>query len=54
MSEEVEEDEHSLEMQMPYIYKVMEQAPKSYKIVPVLVGNLSPKKEDVYGSLFSR
>ncbi|EKX45067.1 hypothetical protein GUITHDRAFT_71667 [Guillardia theta CCMP2712] len=54
MSEEVDEDEHSLEMQMPYIYKVMEQASKSYKIVPVLVGNLSPKKEDVYGSLFSR
>eukprot|EP00960_Hanusia_phi_P039414 753882-Hanusia_phi.AAC.2 len=54
MSEEVDEDEHSLEMQMPYIYKVMEQGSKSYKIVPILVGNLSPKKEDVYGSLLSR
>mmetsp|Transcript_33027 Transcript_33027/g.78242 ORF Transcript_33027/g.78242 Transcript_33027/m.78242 type:complete len:299 (+) Transcript_33027:216-1112(+) len=54
MSERVDSEEHSIEMHLPYIYKVMEGAPHPYTIVPVMVGNLSPEKERQYGVLFSK
>uniref|UniRef100_A0A915PVR6 Protein MEMO1 n=1 Tax=Setaria digitata TaxID=48799 RepID=A0A915PVR6_9BILA len=50
-----EEAEHSIEMQLPYIAKIMEkQSTNSYSIVPVLVGSLSPSKQATYGKIFSK
>ncbi|CAG8485383.1 14347_t:CDS:2 [Acaulospora colombiana] len=48
-----EEKEHSIEMHLPYIYKILEKKIDSIKIVPVLVGSLSPSDEVLYGKLFS-
>lgn len=50
-----EEAEHSLEMQMPFIAKVMEHRPiGSYKIVPILVGSLSTARQISYGKIFAQ
>eukprot|EP00291_Cryptomonas_curvata_P010610 CAMPEP_0172179206 /NCGR_PEP_ID=MMETSP1050-20130122/16483_1 /TAXON_ID=233186 /ORGANISM="Cryptomonas curvata, Strain CCAP979/52" /LENGTH=283 /DNA_ID=CAMNT_0012852051 /DNA_START=9 /DNA_END=857 /DNA_ORIENTATION=- len=50
MSREVDEDEHSLELQCPFIAKTVPGA----TIVPVLVGSLSPDRERSYGAIFAR
>ncbi|GFS28270.1 protein MEMO1 [Trichonephila inaurata madagascariensis] len=47
-----DEDEHSIEMHLPFIAKVMEN--HSFTIVPVLVGSLTTEKESMYGKIFSR
>ncbi|KAJ3195855.1 hypothetical protein HK101_010833 [Irineochytrium annulatum] len=52
MSVEVDEDEHSIEMHLPYIYKVMDG--REFKIVPILVGSISTQKEQLYGRILSR
>lgn len=50
-----DEDEHSIEMQLSFIAKIMEsQGPNSFTIVPILVGSLSTEKEQLYGKLLSR
>uniref|UniRef100_A0A0N5AU17 Protein MEMO1 n=1 Tax=Syphacia muris TaxID=451379 RepID=A0A0N5AU17_9BILA len=56
MDPESEEAEHSLEMQLPFLYKVMEKKVPGtgYKIVPILVGSLSKKQQDDYGQILSR
>jgi AmmeMemoRadiSam system protein B len=54
MSTRNEEAEHSLEMQMPFIAKVMEsRSPGSFKIVPVLVGSLNTSRQQFYGRIFA-
>ncbi|PWA02172.1 hypothetical protein BB558_001696 [Smittium angustum] len=53
MSLEEEEDEHSLEMMVPYLYKVFSTKISSVSIVPVVVGNLDSNKERYYGELFA-
>jgi MEMO1 family protein len=50
----VDENEHSLEMQLPYIAKVMEDYKDQFTIVPVMVGSLSPAKEELYGEIFAK
>nr|XP_032804521.1 protein MEMO1 isoform X3 [Petromyzon marinus] len=54
MSVEVDEDEHSIEMHLPYIAKVMESRRDDFTIVPVLVGSLNESRECEYGRLFSK
>jgi AmmeMemoRadiSam system protein B len=54
MSVEVDEDEHSIEMHLPYVHKVMSAAQHKYAIVPVLVGSLTPEREAFYGSIFAK
>ncbi|XP_046546152.1 protein MEMO1-like isoform X1 [Haliotis rubra] len=54
MSLDTDQDEHSLEMQLPYIAMVMESRRGDFSVVPVLVGSLSPEKEQYYGNVFSR
>uniref|UniRef100_A0A914VQV5 Protein MEMO1 n=1 Tax=Plectus sambesii TaxID=2011161 RepID=A0A914VQV5_9BILA len=55
MEPKSEEAEHSIEMQLPYIAKVMEsRRPDSWTIVPVLVGSLSSAKQAQYGKLFAK
>lgn len=49
-----DEDEHSIEMQLPYIARVMNSRRGEFTIVPVLVGALSPEKEHYYGRIFSK
>ncbi|CAM1308751.1 MEMO1 (predicted) [Pycnogonum litorale] len=49
-----DEDEHSIEMHLPFIAKIMEQYKDSFTIVPVLVGSLSNDKEAHYGRIFSK
>ncbi|KAL3183539.1 hypothetical protein MRX96_033647 [Rhipicephalus microplus] len=48
----VDENEHSLEMHLPYIAKVMEN--QEFTIVPIIVGSLSPENEAFYGRLLSK
>ena len=54
MSQNVDEEEHSIEMHLPYVAKVMEAQRDRYTIVPILVGALSEEKEVFYGKLLSK
>nr|CAG4636357.1 EOG090X09ZA [Eubosmina coregoni]SVE69936.1 EOG090X09ZA [Eubosmina coregoni] len=53
MNLETDEDEHSIEMHLPYIAKVFSDH-RDFSIVPILVGSLSPEKEAQYGKLLSK
>ncbi|CAL1546097.1 unnamed protein product [Lymnaea stagnalis] len=53
MSLNTDEAEHSIEMHLPYIAKVMESRRGQFTIVPILVGSLSPDKEMKYGQILS-
>ena len=48
-----DEEEHSLELHLPFIAKVMENYADQYTIVPIVVGHLSAKHEEIYGELLS-
>uniref|UniRef100_A0A8C6MI41 Protein MEMO1 n=1 Tax=Nothobranchius furzeri TaxID=105023 RepID=A0A8C6MI41_NOTFU len=54
MSVQTDEDEHSIEMHLPYTAKAMESHKDEFSIVPVLVGALSESKEQEYGKLLSK
>jgi len=47
-----EENEHSLEMQLPYIKLVFGE--RNFKIVPIMVGNLNESAEEYFGQIFSK
>jgi len=51
MDIQTDEDEHSMEMHLPYIRKIFEG--KDIAIVPILIGAISATKEDTYGKLLS-
>lgn len=53
MDMKTDEEEHSIEMHLPYIAKVMEEFKDNFTIVPILVGSLNPEQEDLYGSLLA-
>jgi len=46
LASDTEEEEHSLEMQLPYIRHAY--AGKDISLVPVLVGQLQPRQEEAY------
>ncbi|VDD79829.1 unnamed protein product [Mesocestoides corti] len=48
-----DEEEHSIEMQFPYIAKIMEAHAENFTVIPVLVGSLSFSKEKLFGEIFS-
>ncbi|KAL3874656.1 hypothetical protein ACJMK2_037638 [Sinanodonta woodiana] len=54
MNVDTDEDEHSIEMHLPYIAKVMESRKGHFTVIPVLVGSLSAEKEQIYGRIFSK
>nr|CAG4643369.1 EOG090X09ZA [Ilyocryptus agilis] len=61
MSLETDEDEHSIEMHLPYIAKVFEKYGclkkldhRDFTIVPILVGSLTPDRETQYGRLLAK
>ncbi|KAL1951992.1 hypothetical protein VTO73DRAFT_1141 [Trametes versicolor] len=51
MDQQTDEDEHSIEMHLPYVRKVFEG--KDISIVPVLVGAINYDKEVTYGKLLA-
>lgn len=55
MSLNRDEQEHSIEMQLSYIAKVMSpKGQNNFKIVPILVGALSNESEALYGKLLAK
>ncbi|KAJ1887025.1 hypothetical protein LPJ66_009332 [Kickxella alabastrina] len=53
MSRDVDEDEHSLEMHLPYIFKMFERQIDRVSLVPILVGSLRFDGEQYYGELLA-
>ncbi|KAJ1759201.1 hypothetical protein LPJ58_002396 [Coemansia sp. RSA 1591] len=53
MSTRVDQDEHSLEMHLPYIYKVFESRIEQISLVPIMVGSLAFETEQKYGKLLA-
>ncbi|TPX39194.1 hypothetical protein SeMB42_g06417 [Synchytrium endobioticum] len=54
MDIDVDENEHSLEMHLPYIHKIMQgKTNGSFTIVPILVGGISTAKESMYGRILA-
>ncbi|TMW48852.1 hypothetical protein DOY81_006046 [Sarcophaga bullata] len=53
MDMKTDENEHSIEMHLPYIAKVMEEFKDHFTIVPILVGSLNPDQESLYGRLLA-
>jgi len=54
MSLNTDEKEHSIEMHLPYVAKVMENYRDDFTIVPILVGGLSTAKERQYGRVLAK
>jgi hypothetical protein len=54
MNGQVDEDEHSLEMTLPFIAKIMEDYKNNFTIVPIMVGSLTPEKEAKFGGILSK
>ncbi|KAF2818761.1 UPF0103-domain-containing protein [Ophiobolus disseminans] len=57
MSRSVDEEEHSLEMHLPYIYKMLslknpsfQSSPASVPLIPIMIGNTSTATETSLGS----
>lgn len=50
---EDDEREHSIEMQLPYLAKVMEEFKERFTVVPIVVGSLDREAEARYGRIFS-
>ncbi len=57
MSKKADEDEHSMEMHLPYIYKMLSlsfsSAAEYLPLIPILVGNTSPSAEESYGKILA-
>ncbi|KAH8086820.1 MEMO1 family [Filobasidium floriforme] len=52
LDKEADEDEHSLEMHLPYIRHVFSNRP-DLKLIPLLVGSVSPTKVDAYAEVLA-
>lgn len=52
MSIKTDEDEHSIEMHLSFVAKVMQG--KRFEVVPVLVGSSNSTREAAYGEVFSQ
>jgi AmmeMemoRadiSam system protein B len=57
MSTDTDEAEHSMEMHLPYIYKMLSRYFSSTTeyppLIPILVGNTSPSAEESYGRILA-
>lgn len=51
VSKKDEEDEHSLEMHLPYIKKIF--GTNEFKLIPIMVGSLSQDTEEYFGKIFA-
>jgi len=52
MTVDNDENEHSLEMQVPFIKKVFDDKGKNFDMVPVMVGHLDDESVQQYGEIF--
>lgn len=52
MSRSVDEEEHSIEMHVPFVAAIMKDA--EYAIVPIMVGSLDRESERMYGNILAR
>jgi len=52
MKRSVDEEEHSIEMQLPYIMKMLQGA--NFTIIPILVGSVSKEMEAMFGEILSK
>ncbi|KAK9476560.1 MEMO1 family [Lipomyces japonicus] len=54
MSRTVDEEEHSLEMHLPFIYKILSSSPGGIRpLVPIMIGALSAQSEREFGKILS-
>jgi AmmeMemoRadiSam system protein B len=53
MKVSVDEAEHSIEMQLPYIAQVMKARSLPFTVIPILVGSLSESKEAEIGRILA-
>jgi len=49
-----DEDEHSLEMHLPYIAEIMSGRESQYTLIPIVVGAVAPDSEALYGRLLQK
>uniref|UniRef100_A0A6G1SF44 Protein MEMO1 n=1 Tax=Aceria tosichella TaxID=561515 RepID=A0A6G1SF44_9ACAR len=54
MTLQTDEEEHSLELQLPFIKKIMSKRQEPYTIVPMMVGSIRPEKEMSYGKVLAK
>ncbi|CAO3660743.1 unnamed protein product [Umbelopsis vinacea] len=54
ISNAVDEEEHSIEMHLPFIYKVFESKIENIKIIPIIVGSIYADREKMYGTHLAR
>ncbi|XP_062502128.1 protein MEMO1-like [Corticium candelabrum] len=54
LSLKADENEHSIEMHLPFIAKAMESKKGAFAIIPIVVGALKPEGEQKYGRLLSK
>lgn len=54
MDMKTDEDEHSIEMHLPYVAKIMEDFKDNFTIIPIMVGSLTPQVEQMYGEIFAK
>lgn len=54
MSADVDEDEHSIEMQLPYLAHVFQGHLDRVTFVPIMVGSLNATKEESYAALLNK
>ena len=56
MKPKTDEDEHSMELHLPYIYKILSKSftPDNFPtLIPILVGNTSPEVEAEFGKILA-
>ncbi|KAI9482589.1 MEMO1 protein [Zychaea mexicana] len=53
MNKDVDEDEHSIEMHLPYTAKIFSSKLDRIKVVPIMVGAIDDSKEKLFGELLS-
>jgi AmmeMemoRadiSam system protein B len=51
MDKDVDEAEHSIEMQLPFIQKLMKG--NDYTVVPIMVGNINKASEELFGKILA-
>lgn len=54
MSMLTDHEEHSIELQLPFIVKLFRGLPNTHTIVPLLVGSLKPEQQATYGQVLAK
>lgn len=52
MDIQVDEAEHSIEMQLPYIAQIMKEYSNTFAVIPILVGTLTSEQIESYAGIF--